>query len=413
MKRKTISSLILITALFLFVENIYSQEVESQKNSNKQIEIPNTEVREIISSKTNREYFAYVHLPQGYYESDKKYPVLYLTDAEAFFFGMYTGIFCFLRVSNEIHDLILVGIANGGDPQQHATTRRRDYTPTKVKSYPGSSGEASEHLRFINEDIIPFIDTEYRTDTSNRGIWGLSWGGTFAVYVMLNSSDTFQNYIIASPDFSWDNNIMLEKARSFVDGDQVITGNIYTAVGTEEWEVTIDQLREFNQLIEKREYKYLKLTNELLQKETHLSMIPSAFTRGLKAVYGIKSISLILAEDIKEKGIKEAIRHCYELKQTNPEVYDFRERTINAFGYKILREGKIKESIEIFKLNTSLYPESPNVYDSLGEAYEKNNELKKAGKYYEIAYKKAVESSATNIELYKNNFERVLKILKK
>lgn len=403
----------LIVALSFLVENISSQEVISQKTSIKQVEIPNTEVREIISSKTNRKYFAYVHLPQGYYESDKKYPVLYLTDAEAFFFGMYTGIFRFLRVSDEIRDLIFVGIANGGDQQQHASTRRRDYTPTKVESYPETSGEALEHLRFINEDLIPFIDKEYRTFPSNRGIWGLSWGGTFAVYAMLNSSETFQNYIIASPDFSWDNNIMLEKARSFVAEDQVITGNIYTAVGTDEWKVTIDQLKEFNQLIEKREYKDLKLTSEMLQKETHLSMIPSAFTRGLKAIYGIKSIADILDETIKEKGIEQAIRHFYELKQTDPDAYDFRERTINAFGYKILREGKIQESIEIFKLNTDLYPESPNVYDSLGEACEKNNELEKAAKFYEMAYKKGVASSASKVELYKNNLERVLKQLKK
>jgi len=413
MKIKPIKSLIIAIILFLLVANIYSQEVISQKSSIKRVEITDTEVREIISSKTNRQYFAYVHLPSGYHESDKNYPVLYLTDAEAFFYGMYTTIFRFLRIHDEIRDLILVGIANGGNPKQHGSTRRRDYTPTKLKRYPESSGEASEHLRFINEDLIPFIDKEYRTDPTNRGIWGLSYGGLFAIYVMLNASETFQNYIIASPDISHDGRIILENIRSFLEGDQIITGNIYSAVGEKEGDKTINNWKEFIELIENQKSKDFKLTSELLPKETHLSMIPVAFTHGLRAVYGKKLVALVLEEDIKEKGIEEAIKNIYELKQTNPEGYNFSRIPINVFGYKLLREGKIKESIEVFKLNVDLYPESPNVYHSLGEAYEKNNELEKACENYEIAYNKAVESSATNIDFYKKYLDRVDKMLKK
>lgn len=391
MNRKTISSFILIVALSLFVEIIYSQEVKNKRTSIKQVEISNTEVRELISSKTNRQYFAYVHLPQDYYESDKTYPVLYLTDAESSIFGMYSGIFHLLRVQNEIRDLILVGIAYGGDLQQYRLTRRRDYTPTKVESYPGS-GEASEYLRFINENLIPFIDIEYRTDPSNRGLWGSSFGGLFAIYVMLNSPETFQNYIIASPALWWDKRKMLDNARAFVEGEQVLTGNIYTAVGAEEWKRIINDWKEFNELIEKQDYKEYKLISELLQKETHHSTFPLAFTRGLKALYGKTSIALALDKIIKEKGTDEAIKYFYKLKQTDPEAYDFREKTINAFGYKILKDGKITDSIKIFKLNVEAYPNSWNVYDSLGEAYMINGDTTLAI----VNYQKSLELNPDN-----------------
>ena len=50
------------------------------------------------------------------------------------------------------------------------------------------------------------------------------------------------------------------------------------------------------------------------------------------------------------------------------------EYKLNDAGYVLLNNNKIKEAIEVFKLNVELYPESPNVYDSLGEAYMKNGD---------------------------------------
>jgi tetratricopeptide (TPR) repeat protein len=65
--------------------------------------------------------------------------------------------------------------------------------------------------------------------------------------------------------------------------------------------------------------------------------------------------------------------------------------------------GKIEQAIEIFQLNTELYPESANAYDSLGEAYMKNGDTEKAIKNYE----KSIELNPEN-----NNARDKLKELK-
>ncbi len=57
------------------------------------------------------------------------------------------------------------------------------------------------------------------------------------------------------------------------------------------------------------------------------------------------------------------------MKNTQFDNYDFRESELNTLGYQLLRMNKIIEAIEIFKLNVEAYPQSSNVYDSLGEAY--------------------------------------------
>ncbi|MEP4095743.1 serine hydrolase [Reichenbachiella sp.] len=91
----------------------------------------------------------------------------------------------------------------------------------------------------------------------------------------------------------------------------------------------------------------------------------------------IKTITPLLINAIRREGIDAAIARYKKMKETKSEDYFFSEGALNNFGYELLRSNKVKEAIEIFKLNVEEYPESGNVYDSLGEAYmvDGNNEL--------------------------------------
>ena len=59
------------------------------------------------------------------------------------------------------------------------------------------------------------------------------------------------------------------------------------------------------------------------------------------------------------------------------------ERSLNSAGYTLMADGKLKEAIELFKMNVQLYPQSWNVYDSLGEAYANAGETALAIQNYE------------------------------
>ena len=56
---------------------------------------------------------------------------------------------------------------------------------------------------------------------------------------------------------------------------------------------------------------------------------------------------------------------------------------MNSLGYRYLRSKKVKEAIEIFKLNVEDFPASWNVYDSLGEAYMVRGDKDLAVKNYQ------------------------------
>jgi tetratricopeptide (TPR) repeat protein len=59
------------------------------------------------------------------------------------------------------------------------------------------------------------------------------------------------------------------------------------------------------------------------------------------------------------------------------------ERSVNNAGYALMTDGKLKEAIELFKINVQLYPQSWNVYDSLGEAYASAGDTALAIQNYE------------------------------
>ena len=105
-----------------------------------------------------------------------------------------------------------------------------------------------------------------------------------------------------------------------------------------------------------------------------------------------RPISELVFQATREKGVDAAIKQYRDLKVTDSKEYDFSEGELNVTGYQLLRTGKIKEAIEIFKLNVEVFPQASNPYDSLGEAYAAAGEKDLAIKNY----KRSVELDPKN-----------------
>ncbi len=82
-----------------------------------------------------------------------------------------------------------------------------------------------------------------------------------------------------------------------------------------------------------------------------------------------KSASVIIEQFLAEFGIDAAVKKYRELRSDLANKFVFNESEFDSLGYRLLRSDKIKEAIEVFKMNVEMFPESWNVYDSLGEAY--------------------------------------------
>ncbi|MFZ0284128.1 MAG: DUF2306 domain-containing protein [Terriglobales bacterium] len=90
----------------------------------------------------------------------------------------------------------------------------------------------------------------------------------------------------------------------------------------------------------------------------------------VKAAYDNRtSIAEALSATIASSGIDAAVRQYHELKASRSPTYNFDESELNNLGYDLIRAKKFDAAIRIFQLNVEAYPQSGNVYDSLGEAY--------------------------------------------
>ena len=81
-------------------------------------------------------------------------------------------------------------------------------------------------------------------------------------------------------------------------------------------------------------------------------------------------------------GSSAALQRYGELKKANSAGHPD-EGTLNGLGYLLLSSGKTAEAISVFQRNVQEYPNSGNVYDSLGEAYMKDGQKELAIQNYE------------------------------
>ena len=80
---------------------------------------------------------------------------------------------------------------------------------------------------------------------------------------------------------------------------------------------------------------------------------------------------------------------------------------LNVIGYNLIYKDRLADAIIVMKANLRLFPEEPNCYDSLGDAYERSNQKDLALSHYEIAFRKAKEKNDSHLQVYEKNFRRL------
>jgi tetratricopeptide (TPR) repeat protein len=104
------------------------------------------------------------------------------------------------------------------------------------------------------------------------------------------------------------------------------------------------------------------------------------------------AISDALLEYVITDSIQAAVNKYHELKKDHFDEYNFKESQLNMLAYQLLQAGRTDQAIEFLKLNAESYPESANVYDSLGEAFMIKGNKEEAVKNFE----KSIKINPTN-----------------
>lgn len=213
-----------------------------------QATIYQTEVRTIHSAIVGDEYEITIALPKHYETSNSTYGVIYAPDEWLFFRTIYDS-YRVLGLDGKLPPLIIVGIgfpniSNNYDSiiTKVADLRTRDMSPYHVDSLDKPSlqargvktGGADKFLAFLKQELMPFVEKNYRASTKDRTLIGYSYGAIFGIYTLFQSPETFSRYIIGSPALVWgnDKNILTKYEKEYAATHKALPAKVFLSTGS-------------------------------------------------------------------------------------------------------------------------------------------------------------------------------------
>jgi predicted alpha/beta superfamily hydrolase len=337
----------------------------------------------------------FVSVPGSYVRATRSYPVLYLTDAEAQF-GHTEATAAFLARNGFMPEVIVVGLTN--------TDRTRDLSPSRDPRFP-TSGGADRFLDFFEKELIPFVESRYRT-APFRIFAGHSAGGLFALHSMRAKPGLFQAVIAVSPWLVWDERKEMKPLTAFLSGDAVKTRALFFTSGDEGTEMR-DVLAQVSAALKASGSKSLRWGSANYADENHGSVVLPSHYAALRMIFDGWSLPVDPATE-QIVGTLDAVRKRYAglserlgFTVTPPEV------TVNRLGYQALARKDLPGALGFFRFNAATYPESANVYDSLGDALEANGSLEEAAASFGKAEELGKKNGDPNTRIFKTNADRV------
>jgi uncharacterized protein len=360
--------------------------------------------RLVIKSRVlGEERVIFVRTPPGYARSGERFPVLYMTDAETHI-QQASATVAFLAGNARMPEMIVVGINN--------TDRTRDLTPTHVEQLPDdpslrwpTSGGADKFLKFVEAELIPFVESRYRTQPY-RVFAGHSLGGLFAVHTLVTRPELFNAYIAASPALQWDNFLLVGRARVFFEARKELNRTFFVSLAAEAGDIG-SAFGQFRDVLGRQQVKGFVWEAVCFEDEDHFSAVMPSYYAGLRMVFDGWLYPIDPNTNVVAGGLKGVEEHYRELSERLGFTVPPPEALMNQVGYQALAQGKMEEAVAAFKFNVERHPESANVYDSLGEAFERAGRPELALPNYEKAYALGVRANDPNVNAYKANRDRV------
>ena len=259
---------------------------------------------------TKRTYRISISLPLASFETSnrswpfdnplKKYPVVYLTDAN-YYFGMVTEMTRAMSWCGATTDAIIVGIGypeNANPPEawrDAVVGRNYDFTPavdeetdvedSKWLKRKVVTGGAPKFLQFIKQELIPAIEKDFPADPKKRVIAGHSLGGLFTAYALFTEPTLFDTFLICSPSLYMHDRIILKLEEQYAKRHKRLAAKVYLSVGELEENSQNTMVRDVIQLaaaLQSRKHKGSTLRKQIFLDLNHCDVVAPGFQAGLK-----------------------------------------------------------------------------------------------------------------------------------
>ncbi|GAB4229468.1 MAG: hypothetical protein Tsb0034_01060 [Ekhidna sp.] len=239
-----------------------------------QVSLENTHQFQIESAEVSEAYTISVALPFGYSGNENSYKTLYVLDANVTF-GMVRDIQTLISFEPENPPLLVVGIGYK-NLNDWIRKRSRDYKPSEAQP------EAVDRfIRFLDNELLPHIDSTYRT-SDERLLYGHSSAGLLGLYAMTQKNDFFDGYIMTSPSVDEDGGITLARLKQ-ADLQFSKPTRLYLSIGSKEKASLQTAYSELEATLKNADSSNLTYISERVDA-THMASMAPAFIKGLQFV---------------------------------------------------------------------------------------------------------------------------------
>lgn len=341
------------------------------------------EERTLFSKILNEERTVLVSTPFDYEKVSQRYPVLFVLDGPENFHHT-ASITRFLARNWFMPDTIVVAVAN--------TDRTRDLTP--VSQEPGDKeqfpthGGAAKFRAFIAEELIPWVDSKYRT-RPYRTLVGHSFGGLFVVDTLLTRPELFNSYIAISPSMQWNGQRLVGQAETFFSQPRALNTTLYMTLGNEGG-ATLAGVRKLVAVLGEKAPAGLTWDFERMPAESHGSIPLKSTYQGLEYIYSEWSVRNPF-EMYNRDGI-EAIERFYT-RSNRRYGYEGRgvpETAIASVGSNLLRAGRLDELSDLLDRYRKTVKPPVSVLERMAIGYRERGQTDRAIELY----RRALEADA-------------------
>lgn len=318
-----------------------------------------------------------IALPPSYgWAVDRRYPVLYLLDAETDFVHSASSV-DYLTATGEIPEMIVVGV--------DSTVRIRDFTQTDWTEAWVGGGGAADFKAFLAKELLPKIDGSYRTN-GFRALSGHSAAGQFVLYCLTSDPSLFQAYFALSPSLEWDHNLPQRSLEEALASTETLKAFLYVA-HSDDFGRALADFKRLVHTLETTAPRGFRWAVGAFPEESHTSVTLLAQIDALRNLFS----GYRFPGDLIDFGIDYAEEHFEVASKVVGYPIPVPEEVMNDLGYAALASGRTAEAIALFDRNVEANPNSANAWDSLADGYAEAGRWKDAAEAADRAANLAVK----------------------
>ena len=230
----------------------------------------------VKSPQSQSTYHLIVRLPAEY-DKNSRYPTIYLLDG-GISYPLLSAYYHYLRFTEEIPAMIMVGISYGTDDWQKGNARSTDYTARSPQREHWGGAAKFQHL--LKNAILPLIENNYSSDPEKRLIFGNSLAGQFVLYTAMTQPGLFAGHIASNPALHRNLSFYLDEKNL---GPIVRSRpKLFVSSGSNDDPQFREPATKWMEYWEKQNKHPWILKTETLNNEGHMSAIPEAFVLGTR-----------------------------------------------------------------------------------------------------------------------------------